>query len=154
MDLFKAEKTYFDGSIMLSLHHCNWYHSIIQSQHQTISDTNIYHSSLQSFDCAVCCSIIVALDRSLFDFLPAQTGRLGAKFKMSPGHIQEVQEKNPTTGRLLKPRPSFRKHLSFSIVFFWVEPAPRISSNFKGYFSGGSIGSSIYSMLICQYILT
>jgi len=81
----------------------------------------------------------VALDRSLFDFLPAQTGRLGAKFKMSPGHIQEVQGKKPTTGRLLNPKPSSRKQPSFSIVFFWVEPAPRISSNFKGYFSGGRL---------------
>ena len=89
--------------IRVFLHHGKSYHSIIQSHHQTISDTNIYHSILQSFDRAVCCSIIVAFDRSLFDFLPAQTGRLGAKFK-TPGHIQGVQEKKTTTGPHLSPK--------------------------------------------------
>ena len=80
-------------SIIVSFHSCKWYHSIICSHHPTISDGIIYHSTLQSFDGAVCCSLYHLIVHC-FGFLPAQTGRLGAKFKKSPEHIQGLREKN------------------------------------------------------------
>jgi len=65
--------------ILSSLQIVSFNHLLTSS---TISDAIIYHSTLQSFDRAVCCSLYHFIVHC-FGFLPAQTGRLGAKFKKS-----------------------------------------------------------------------
>ena len=109
---------------MVSLHRCKWHHP-------TISDAIIYHSTLQSFDRAVCCSLYHLIVHC-FGFLPAQTGRLGAKFKRSPEHIQGVQEK-PKHRSILKSWchcvPTFMKHLlSFHNMNFSKQPCRSLAT--------------------------
>ena len=117
--------------ILSSLQIVSFNHLLTSS---TISDAIIYHSTLQSFDRAVCCPLYHFIVHC-FGFLPAQTGRLGAKFKKSQfAHARGAGKTEPpvdSKNLVSLCTPTFMKH-----------------PNFLCFLLGRSIGSS--SFFICH----